>query len=144
MQKSNLPSIIASSHNEVIQSCLIYNTLVGLPSKVQSAVSGITDILTKPFTDAWNTISGELDKIGDGLNQLNPTSWFSGAEYEGVQYEGFSSNTLNGVVSSSAGTTVPSVTNNFNINGIIEEEASQYIVNSVNDYVKKQNLVRGV
>ena len=36
------------------------------------------------------------------------------------------------------------ITNNFNINGIIEEEASQYIVNSVNDYVKKQNLVRGV
>lgn len=120
----------------------IYNALVTLPSRVQSAVSGITGILTKPFTDAWNTISPLINRIGDGLNQLNPTSWF-GAEYEGVQYEGFNGNTLNGVISSSTSNS-SSVTNNFNINGIIEEEASQYIVNSVNDYVKKQNLIRGV
>lgn len=120
----------------------IYNALVTLPNRVQSAISGITGILTKPFTDAWNTISPLINQIGDGLNQLNPTNWF-GAEYEGVQYEGFDGNTLNGVISSSASNS-SSVTNNFNINGIIEEEASQYIVNSVNDYVKKQNLVRGV
>lgn len=120
----------------------IYNALVTLPNRVQSAVSGITGILTKPFTDAWNTISPLINQIGDGLNQLNPTSWF-GAEYEGVQYEGFNGNTLNGVISSSSSNS-SSVTNNFNINGIIEEEASQYIVNSVNDYVKKQNLIRGV
>lgn len=120
----------------------IYNALVTLPNRVQSAISGITRILTKPFTDAWNTISPLINRIGDGLNQLNPTSWF-GAEYEGVQYEGFNGNTLNGVISSSSSNS-SSVTNNFNINGIIEEEASQYIVNSVNDYVKKQNLIRGV
>ena len=120
----------------------IYNALVTLPNRVQSAVSGITGILTKPFTDAWNTISPLINQIGDGLNQLNPTSWF-GAEYEGVQYEGFSSNTLNGAIAT-ASSNSSSVTNNFNINGIIEEEASQYIVNSVNDYVKKQNLIRGV
>ena len=30
MHKSNLPSIISSSHNEVIQSCLIYNDIVFL------------------------------------------------------------------------------------------------------------------
>ncbi len=120
----------------------IYNTLVNLPSKVQSAVSGIAGILTKPFTDAWNTIDKELTKIGNGLNQLNPTSWFSGAEYEGISYEGFSSTTLNGAMASSSS----SVEYNpvFNINGIIEEEASQYIVDSVNSYVKKQNLIRGV
>lgn len=124
----------------------IYNTLVSLPSKVQSAISGITDILTKPFTDAWNTIEKELNKIGDGLNQLNPTSWFSGAEYEGfnsISYEGFNSNALNGKIASSSGSS-SSYNPTFNINGIIEEEASQYIVNSVNDYVKKQNLIRGV
>ena len=122
----------------------IYNTLTTLPSKVESAISGVTDILTKPFTDAWDTIDKELNKIGDGLNQLNPTSWFSGAEYEGfntsVGYEGF--NSLNGSLASAVNNS-PTVNNNFNINGIIEEEASRYIVNSVNDYVKKQNLVRG-
>lgn len=120
----------------------IYNALVTLPSRVQSAVSGITGILTKPFTDAWNNISPLINRIGDGLNQLNPTSWF-GAEYEGVQYEGFNGNTLNGIMAT-ASSNISSYNPTFNINGIIEEEASHYIVNSVNDYVKKQNLVRGV
>lgn len=129
----------STSANNLVNA--IYNALVTLPSRVQSAVSGITEILTKPFTDAWNTIQPLINQIGDGLNQLNPTSWF-GAEYEGVQYEGFSNNTLNGAIAT-ASSNSSSVTNNFNINGIIEEEASQYIVNSVNDYVKKQNLIRG-
>ena len=120
----------------------IYNTLTSLPNKVSSAVSGITNILTKPFTDAWNNISPLINKIGDGLNKLNPTSWF-GAEYEGfdIAYEGFES--LNGTISNAASNS-STINNNFNINGIIEEEASQFIVGSVNDYMKKQNLIRGV
>lgn len=122
----------------------IYNTLVSLPSKVQSAISGITGILTKPFTDAWNTISPLINQIGDGLNQLNPANWF-GAEYEGfssVAYEGLDN--LNGAISSSSSSSSSNIVNNFNIKGIVEEEASQYIVNSVNEHIKKQNLVRGV
>lgn len=128
----------------------VYTTLTSLPSKVSSAVSGITGILTKPFTDAWNTISPLINKIGDGLNSLNPTSWF-GVEYEGfnsaeaVSYEGFNTpstlnNALNNVVSNSNETIV--FNNEFN--GIIEESASEYIVKSMNDYIKKQNLIRGV
>lgn len=119
----------------------IYNALVSLPSRINSALSGVTRIITKPFEDAWNIVKPYIDQIGGAWNSISGI--FSGAEYEGVQYEGFDNNTLNGVISSSSSNS-SSVTNNFNINGIIEEEASQYIVNSVNDYVKKQNLIRGV
>lgn len=119
----------------------IYNALVTLPSRINSALSGVTRIITKPFEDAWNIVKPYIDQIGGAWNSISGI--FSGAEYEGVQYEGFDNNTLNGVISSSSSNS-SSVTNNFNINGIIEEEASQYIVNSVNDYVKKQNLIRGV
>lgn len=122
----------------------IVNAFTSLPSQISNAVSGITSILTKPFTDAWNTISGTVDNITGALNNLNPASWF-GAEYEGfnsIGYEGFDS--LNSAIGNSTTSNNSNVTNNFNINGIIEEEASQYIVDSVNGYIKKQNLVRGV
>ena len=119
----------------------IYNALVTLPSRINSALSGVTRIITKPFEDAWNIVKPYIDQIGGAWNSISGI--FSGAEYEGVQYEGFNSNTLNGAIAT-ASSNSSSVTNNFNINGIIEEEASHYIVNSVNDYVKKQNLIRGV
>ena len=119
----------------------IYNALVTLPSRINSALSGVTNIITKPFTDAWNIVKPYIDQIGGAWDSL--TGIFSGAEYEGVQYEGFNSNTLNGAIASASNNST-SYNPTFNINGIIEEEASQYIVNSVNDYVKKQNLVRGV
>lgn len=118
----------------------IYNALVTLPDKVSSAVSGITSIITKPFEDAWNTVKPYIDQINGAWNTV---SSLFGAEYEGIQYEGFSSNTLNGAVAEASNNN-SNVTNNFNINGIIEEEASQYIVESVNSYIKKENLVRGV
>ena len=119
----------------------IYNALVTLPDKVNSAVSGITRIITKPFEDAWNNVKPYIDQISGAWNSVS--SWF-GAEFEGVQYEGFSGETLNGKMSSSMETNNGVYSPTFNINGIIEEEASKYIVESVNSYVKKQNLIRGV
>lgn len=119
----------------------IYNALVTLPDKVNSAVSGITRIITKPFEDAWNNVKPYIDQISGAWNSVS--SWF-GAEFEGVQYEGFSGETLNGKMSSSMETNNGVYSPTFNINGIIEEEASRYIVESVNSYVKKQNIIRGV
>ena len=119
----------------------IYNALVTLPDKVNSAVSGITRIITKPFEDAWNNVKPYIDQISGAWNSVS--SWF-GAEFEGVQYEGFSGETLNGKMSSSMETNNGVYSPTFNINGIIEEEASKYIVESVNSYVKKQNIIRGV
>lgn len=122
----------------------IYNALVSLPSKVSSALSGVKDAITKPFTDAWGIVKPYIDQISGAWNQIS--GLFSGFEgYEGfdsgVGYEGFTS--INGAIASSTSNS-SNVTNNFNINGIIEEEASQYIVDSVNGYIRKQNLIRGV
>ena len=38
--------------------------LGGVKSSITSAFSGIDSIITKPFTDAWNTITGTFGKIG--------------------------------------------------------------------------------
>lgn len=124
----------------------VYNAISTMPSRVSSALSGLSRIITKPFSDAWGMVKPYVDQIGGAINSV--TGWFSGigfegAGYEGVGYEGFNG-TLNDTYFSSPSTSKGSVVNNFNINGIIEEEASQYIVNSVNDHIKKQNLIRGV
>ena len=126
----------------------VVSKFTALPGQIRSAISGLTDIITKPFTDAYNKVKnfdwGSL--IPDGVSGL------FGAEYEGfngtssVGYEGFNSNsTLNSSLSSIANNTSNSqIILNNEFNGIIEESASEYIVNSMNDYMKKQNLIRGV
>lgn len=124
----------------------IYNALVGLPSKISSALSGVTNAITKPFADAWGMVKPYVDKIGGAWNSIS--GLFSGIGFEGfnsgsVGYEGFSG-TLNDSYMNNVNTSSSNITNNFNINGIIEEEASEYIVGAVNNHIKKQNLVRGV
>ena len=120
----------------------VYNALTSLPSKVSSAVNGVKDALAKPFVDAWNTISPYLKYIEDGINTLNSLNPFSGFDEGFISFEGIDN--LNSAVSSNTTSNSNNVVNNFNINGIIEEEASQYIVDSVNDHLRKQNLIRGV
>lgn len=121
----------------------IANAITGLPSRISSAMNGVKDALVKPFTDAWNMISPYIEDIQNGLDIINP---FNGVSFEGfnsggVSYEGFSGALNNGIAAASNNS---NVTNNFNINGIIEDEASKYIVDSVNDYIKTQNLINGV
>ena len=122
----------------------IYNAIVGLPSRISSAMNGVTSAITKPFEDAWNIVKPYIDQIGSAWNSISGI--FNGFEgYEGfngnVGYEGF--NSLNGAIASSTSNN-STVTNNFNINGIIEESASEYIVGAVNNHLKKENLIRGV
>lgn len=126
----------------------VVNQFTSLPGKIQSAISGLTGIITKPFTDAWNQV-GNLDWQG-ALHNI--TGGFLGAEYAGfstdsVGYAGFGSedtlnSTLNNIANNSSNNS--QVVNNFNIHGIIEEDASQYIVDSMANYMRKQNLIRGV
>ena len=40
-----------------------YNTLVGLPGKVASALGGVVDAIVKPFRDAYDQAKGWWDKI---------------------------------------------------------------------------------
>lgn len=121
----------------------IVNAITGLPNRISSTMNGVKNALVKPFTDAWNMISPYIDDIKNGLDILNP---FTGAEFEGygaLDFEGVS-NSLNSTIASGSNNSSTSYNPTFNINGIIDEEASHYIVNSVNDYMKKENLIRGV
>ena len=72
MHKSNLPSIISSSHNEVIQSCLIYNEIVFLGLR-----NGFIEIFeyktNTKLSDITNLFINEPKKTEKEL-KLNPHS----------------------------------------------------------------------
>ena len=128
----------------------VVSKFTALPGQIQSAISGLSGIITAPFNQAWGVISPIIDAAKNGMSTLNSLNPFSGAEYAGfdsnVGYAGFGSgetlnNTLTNIASSNNSS---SMVNNFNIHGIIEEDASQYIVDSVANHLRKQNLIRGV
>lgn len=138
---------VLTSVNSFIQN--VISKFTAMPGQIQSAISGLTNIITKPFTDAWNTVKPYVDKINGALDFINP---FSGAEYAGfgndnVGYAGFGNEeTLNSTLTSIANSSTnnSNITNNFNVHGIIEEDASQYIVDTIATHLRKQNLIRGV
>ena len=125
------------------------STLSGMPSRVASAVSGVANAIAKPFQDAYNSVAREVERIKSKANELSGGllgGLFGGIEYAGfssVGYEGFDTS-LNSTIASSTSNSSSTINNNFNIHGIIEEEASRFIVSSVNDHIKEQNLRRGV
>lgn len=150
--QSWINNAVSKARNLVNQ---VYTALSSLPGKVRSALSGIAEIITAPFRNAWNTVSPWINKIKDGVNFLNdhmPSFGFEGVSFgftgESFGFDGFENlETLNTTLTNVTGNDLANqnnITNNFNINGIIEEEASEYIVGAVNDHIRKQNLRRGV
>ena len=119
----------------------IMNPLGSLASRISSALSGVAGALTKPFIDGWNHIKGYIDNIKNEISSITHIS-LGGADYEGVSYEG-GLDSLNNTIASSNNNNTNTYAPTFNINGIIEDSASEYIVKSVNDYVAKENLIRG-
>lgn len=123
----------------------VANVLSGIPSRISSAMSGVANAITKPFKDAYDMVAKEVEKIKNKATEVanDPIGALFGG-FEGFEggYEGFDS--LNRTIATASTSNNSSVTNNFNINGIIEESASEYIVGAVNNHIKKQNLVRGV
>ena len=125
----------------------VYNKLRDLPNKVTSAVSGISNALTKPFTQAWDTISGIYNDIKEGIEWIGnnmPSFGFTGTEsfgytpsfgFDGTLNESFSNGDIN--------KTVINNNNTFDFNGIIDKEAGEYIVEQVNDYIVRESLLRG-
>lgn len=109
---------------------------------VQSALSGVYNYITAPFKQAYNTINNEVIKpLKDAWNWLS--SGFSGySSFEG--YMGLD-DTLNGTISniSSNSNNTSSLTVNNNFNGLVEESAADYIVNAVNDRLRREKLLRG-
>lgn len=127
----------------------ILNPIKSLPGMIQSAVSSIADILFKPFQDAWNKIKPIIDSIKNAVSTV--TGWM-GDDEGGVGYysdsEGVPSlnsnlnTTLSGMASNSTSSTSTSVNNNFY--GLVEESAADYIVQAVNDRLRKEKIIKGV
>lgn len=137
----------------------VVNTIGQLPNRISSALSGVANAIISPFQRAYNMVKPILDAFQQGLDWAKELLGMdAGLEgFDGNFYYGNTSsvstpsskssvnNTLdNYLVSNKSNKKEVNVNNNFNINGIIEEEASDYIVNSVNDYIRKQNIIRGV
>ena len=115
----------------------------GLAGRISSALSGVANAIMKPFQDAWNyvkpyvdQIKGAMDAVGDLFSGFEGYSSFEG--YAGV------SDTLNGSIANyahSSTNTASTINNNFY--GLVEESAADYIVQAVNDRLKREKLLKG-
>ena len=131
----------------------VINGLTSLPSRFGSALQGVINVVTNWGTGLLNTANDIINRfkqtIENGINQAK--SWaglgvsYEGTNYSGVGYSGFNTgNTLNRTISSTSQSNTSSNTVNLNLSGIIDKDASTYIVDAVNDHIKKNNLIRGV
>ena len=121
------------------------SALSGIGSAIQSALSGVFDFITAPFKQAYDFIYNNVVKpLQDAWNWLS--SAFSG--FEGrtpTRSQGFTgADTLNNAISSlsdNSNTNNMAINNNFY--GLIEESAADYIVNAVNDRLRREKLLKG-
>lgn len=120
----------------------VKSAIGGVVGAIQSALSGVASAITKPFRDAWNFVKPYVDRIKEGLDVLNPFNGFLGySSFEG--YAGLD-DTLNGTLSTISTTTNPvGMTVNNNFNGIVEESVADYIINTVNDKLRREKLLKG-
>lgn len=133
---------VSAAQNFVNQVAGIFGGIVG---RITSALSGVVNAITKPFQDAWNYVKPYVDKIKEGLDFINPFNGFGGFEGYG-SFEGYSgvNDTLNNSISSIASNSSNnSMIVNNNFNGLVEESAADYIVNAVNDRLRREKLLRG-
>ena len=114
----------------------------GIVGRITSALSGVVNAITQPFKDAWSYVEPYVNKIKEGLDIINPFSGFMGySSFEG--YMGLD-DTLNGTISNISNSNSNSnLTVNNNFNGLVEESAADYIVNAVNDRLRREKLLRG-
>lgn len=127
----------------------LLNPIRALPGMIQSAVSSIANILFKPFQDAWNKIKPIIDSIKNAVSSV--TGWL-GDDEGGVGYysdsegvpslNGTLNTTLSSMASNSTNNTSTSVNNNFY--GLVEESAADYIIQAVNDRLRKEKIIKGV
>ena len=125
----------------------VRNALSGIGGAISSALSNVYSFITAPFQQAYNFIYNNVVKpLQDAWNWLS--SAFS--QFEGIDpndaHQGFSgvdslNNTLASISNSSSNN---SLTVNNNFNGLIEESIADYIIDTVNDRLRKEKLLRGV
>lgn len=112
----------------------------GIQSRISGALSGVVSAITKPFTDAYNTAKGIWDKI-TSLGSAGITIGPIGSA--GISLGDVGSSNKN-LVSSITNNTRTGGSVNINMSGIIEKSASEFIVDSINDELQKQRVIRGI
>ena len=118
----------------------------GIKGTIQGAMSGVTNAITAPFTNAYNTMKPIIDNIKkayDMLTSLGGSAGIitgsAGISMGGVDGVGTGNNSLISTVNNSIGGSP-----NIIMNGIIEESAGDFIVRKLSDEIYKQNVLRGV
>ena len=139
------------------------NGLAGLGSAFTSALRAPWDALVKWGSNMLNKAEEFVRGIANKINQITglipgssgfsagfeisgtpPSSGFSGASRTPTPVSLNAGNTLNNTISKQTSNNNTSTTNNnFNFKGIIEKDAATFIVDAVNDNIRKQNLIRG-
>ena len=117
----------------------------GVKGKIQSAFNGVTNAITKPFMDAYNTVKPIIDKIKWAYEALGGISGSAGVT---VGSAGISMGSVGGIGSAN-NNLMNNISNyggspNIVFNGIIEESAGDFIVRKLNDELYKQNVLRGI
>lgn len=108
---------------------------------ISSALSGVYNAITAPFRRAYDFVMNNVIKpIQNAWNWI--TSFGSYQGYTG--YAGYG-DVLNDVVyeSSNQDNTNGMVVNN-NFNGIVEDSVADYIIDTVNDKLRREKLLRGI
>lgn len=131
---------VSAAHNFVNQVAGVFGGIVG---RITSALSGVVNAITAPFRNAWNAVKPYVDKIQQGIDFINPFSGFEGYGSFDTGYSGVN-DTLNNSISSIANNSSNnSMVVNNNFNGLVEESAADYIINTVNDRLRREKLLRG-
>ena len=118
----------------------IVGAFSGIQSRISGALSGVVNTITKPFRDAYNTAKGIWDKI-TSLGSAGITIGPFGSA--GISLGDVGSSNKN-LVSSITNNTRTGGSVNINMSGIIEKSASEFIVDSINDELQKQRVIRGI
>lgn len=124
----------------------------GVKGHIQTAFSGVSNAITKPFMDAYNTVKPIIDAIKwavDNMGLIGSSGIDVGSAGVTVGSAGISNGSTRGIGSANSNL-MSSVNNatggspNIIFNGIIEESAGEFIVRKLNDEIYKQNTLRGL
>lgn len=129
-----------------------WNAAINFVNRVKSGVSRITDAISSALSGVYNAITAPFRRAYDFVmnNVIKPIqnawNWITSfGSYQGYAgYEGYG-DVLNDVVyeSSNQNNATGMVVNN-NFNGIIEDSVADYIIDTVNDKLRREKLLRGI
>ena len=129
-----------------------WNAAINFVNRVKSGVGRITGAISSALSGVYNAITAPFRRAYDFVmnNVIRPIqnawNWISSfGSYQGYAgYEGYG-DVLNDVVyeSSNQDNTNGMVVNN-NFNGIVEDSVADYIIDTVNDKLRREKLLRGI